>query len=155
MLRSTSDLENYAIGATDGSIGHVEDFYFDDDAWVIRYLVVKTGAWLAGRRVLISPIAVGKLNCTERLLPVAITKAQVKNSPDIDADKPVSRQHEQDYIGHYGYPDYWGSTGMWGDGYYPWRFAGTARPKSYQYGIPYRAGAGGSARGRRRQSEGE
>jgi uncharacterized protein YrrD len=119
MLRSMSGLENYAIGATDGSIGHVEDFYFDDDAWVIRYLVVKTGAWLAGRRVLISPIAVGKPNCTERLLPVAITKAQVKNSPDIDTDKPFSRQHEQDYIGHYGYPDYWGSTGMWGDDDYP------------------------------------
>jgi hypothetical protein len=119
MLLSMSDLENYAIGATDGSIGRVEDFYFDDDAWVIRYLVVKTDAWLAGRRVLISPIAVGKPNCTERLLPVAITKAQVKNSPDIDTDKPFSRQHEQDYIGHYGYPDYWGSTGIWGDDDYP------------------------------------
>jgi hypothetical protein len=119
MLRSMSDLENYAIGATDGSIGHVEDFYFDDDAWVIRYLVVKTGAWLAGRKVLISPIAVGKPNWTERVLPVAITKAQVKNSPDIDTDKPVSRQHEQDYMAYYGYPGYWGSTGMWGGGYYP------------------------------------
>jgi uncharacterized protein YrrD len=119
MLHSMSELENYSIGATDGHVGHVEDFYFDDDAWVIRYLVVKTGAWLAGRKVLISPIAVGKPNCTERLLPVAITKAQVKNSPDIDTDEPVSRQHEQNYIGHYGYPDYWGSTGMWGGGYYP------------------------------------
>lgn len=119
MLRSMSDLQNYAIGATDGSIGHVEDFYFDDQAWVIRYLVVKTGAWLAGRKVLISHIAVGKPNWNERVLPVAITKAQVKNSPDIDTDKPVSRQHEQDYIGYYGYPDYWGSTGMWGMEYYP------------------------------------
>jgi hypothetical protein len=119
MLRSMSDLENYAIGATDGSIGHVEDFYFDDEAWVIRYLVVKTGAWLAGRKVLISPIAVGKPNWTERVLPVAITKAQVENSPDIDTDKPVSRQHEQDYTAYYGYPGYWGSTGMWGMGYYP------------------------------------
>jgi hypothetical protein len=119
MLRSMSGLENYAIGATDGSIGHVEDFYFDDAAWAIRYLVVKTGAWLAGRRVLISAIAVGKPNWTERVLPVEITKAQVKNSPDIDTDKPVSRQHEQDYIGYYGYPDYWGSTGMWGMESYP------------------------------------
>ena len=125
MLRSMSDLENYAIGATDGSIGHVEDFYFDDQGWVIRYLVVKTGAWLAGRKVLISPIAVGEPNWTERVLPVAITKAQVKNSPDIDTDKPVSRQHEQDYTAYYGYPGYWGSTGMWGYGVLPERFTET------------------------------
>ena len=53
MLRSTDDLQNFAIGATDGHIGHVKDFYFDDDAWVIRYLVVDTGSWLSGRKVLI------------------------------------------------------------------------------------------------------
>jgi hypothetical protein len=57
MLRSMKDLEGYTIGATDGVIGRVKDFYFDDEAWVIRYLVVETGAWLSSRRVLISPIA--------------------------------------------------------------------------------------------------
>src|SRR5450759_2030867 len=58
MLRSMNDLENYTIGATDGDIGHVEDFYFDDHAWVIRYFVVDTGSWLASRKVVISPIAI-------------------------------------------------------------------------------------------------
>ena len=43
MLRNSQDLEGYTIGATDGVIGEVEDFYFDDEAWVIRYLVVSTG----------------------------------------------------------------------------------------------------------------
>ena len=57
MLRSIKDLEHYAIGATDGDIGRVKDFYFDDDSWVVRYLVVDTGSWLAGRSVLISPIS--------------------------------------------------------------------------------------------------
>jgi len=57
MLRSTQDLEHYSIGATDGDIGQVKDFYFDDDAWVVRYLVVDTGTWLTGRRVLVSPIS--------------------------------------------------------------------------------------------------
>lgn len=119
MLRSTNELENYAIRATDGTIGHVKDFYFDDERWVIRYLVVDTGAWLLSRKVLISPIAIGRPNWTDKELPVAITKEQVKNSPDIDTDKPVSRQHEIRYLGYYGYPDYWGGTGLWGGGAYP------------------------------------
>ena len=119
MLRSTKDLENYGMGATDGAIGHVKDFYFDDKTWVVRYLVVETGDWLASRKVLISPISVGEPHWTDRTLPVALTRAQVESSPDIDTNKPVSRQHEMDYAGYYGYPYYWGGDGMWGGGAYP------------------------------------
>lgn len=119
MLRSMNDLEGDAIRATDGIIGHVKDFYFDDQAWVIRYLVVETGSWLASRKVLISPIAIGKPNWSERILPVSITKGQVKHSPDVDSEKPVSRQHEMRHLGYYGYPFYWGGAGLWGSGAYP------------------------------------
>jgi hypothetical protein len=119
MLRSMNDLEGYAIRAIDGTIGHVKDFYFDDQAWVIRYLVVDTGTWLSSRKVLISPIAIGRPDWAEQVLPVSITKEQVKNSPDVDTDKPVSRQHEIDYFGYYGYPFYWGGAGIWGGGLYP------------------------------------
>jgi hypothetical protein len=113
------DMETYSISATNGVIGQVKDFYFDDDAWVIRYLVVETGAWLSSRRVLISPIAIGRPNWSEKSLPVSITQEQVKNSPDIDTDKPVSRQHEMGYLGYFGYPNYWGGGGLWGAGFYP------------------------------------
>ena len=58
MLRNMKDLLGFSIGATDGIIGTVKDMYFDDAAWVIRYVVVETGAWLSSRRVLISPMAV-------------------------------------------------------------------------------------------------
>ena len=119
MLRSMTDLQDYAIRATDGTIGHVKDFYFDDEAWVIRYLVVDTGTWLSSRKVLISPIAIGHPDWTGRILPVSITKEQVKNSPDIDTHKPVSRQHEMRYLGYYGYPYYWRGAGLWGEGAYP------------------------------------
>jgi hypothetical protein len=119
MLRSTKDLLTYAVSATDGIIGHVQNFYFDDEAWVIRYLVVDTGTWLSRRKVLISPIAIGHPNRNEKVLPVSITKEQVKNSPDIDTDKPVSRQHEMQYLGYYGYPHYWGGSGLWGSGSNP------------------------------------
>ena len=120
MLRSLTDMQDYAIGATDGNIGHVKDFYFDDKAWVIRYLVVDTGAWLSGRKVLISPIAIGHPNWLEKSLPVAITMEQVKNSPDIETDKPVSRQHEIRYHRYYDFPHYWDGTGLWGAASYPY-----------------------------------
>ena len=119
MLRSTTDLEDYAIGATDGKIGHIKDFYFDDKSWVIRYLVVDTGEWLMSRKVLISPIAIGEPDWTHMTLPVSLTREQVKKSPDIDTERPVSRQHEVEYSGYYGYPIYWGGDGMWGGGPYP------------------------------------
>ena len=119
MLHRTKDLEDYTINAIDGIIGHVKDFYFDDEAWVVRYLVVETGKWLSSRRVLISPIAINQPNWSDKSFPVAITQEQVRNSPNIDSDKPVSRQHEIRYIAYYGYPPYWGGSGPWGGGAYP------------------------------------
>src|SRR5450759_4968268 len=119
MLRSMNDLLGYAIRATDGDIGHVKDFYFDDHSWVIRYLVVDTGTWLSDRKVLISPVAIGHPDWTSRVLPAAITKEQVTNSPDVDTEKPVSRQYEEVLHDYYGYPYYWGGAGIWGMGAYP------------------------------------
>ena len=119
MLRTLADLENYEIGAIDGRIGHVKDFYFDDHDWVVRYLVVDAGTWLNSRKVLISPSAIHDPDWSHQRLPVSITKEQVKNSPSIDTDKPVSRQYEIDYSGYYGYPYYWGGYGIWGNDMYP------------------------------------
>jgi len=119
MLRSMKDIEHCAIGATDGVIGHVKDSYFDDEAWVIRYLVVETGEWLSRRRVLISPFSINQPNWSGKILPAAITQEQVKNSPDIDTDQPVSRQHEIGYLGYYGYPYYWSGRSLWGASLYP------------------------------------
>ena len=119
MLHSSAELEGFKIGATDGEVGKIRDFYFDDHSWVIRYLVVNTGAWLADRQVLISPFAIGEPDWEQNVLPVSITRQQVKDSPSIDTDKPVSRQHEVGYLGYYGYPLYWGGSGMWGGYGYP------------------------------------
>ena len=119
MLRSMKSMEDYTIGATDGIIGRVRDFYFDDDAWVIRYLVVDCGDTAKRRKVLISPISVGRPNWSEKILPVSLTCSQVANSPEIDTDKPVSSQQEMGYLGYYGYGNYWGGGGLWGAGLYP------------------------------------
>ena len=119
MLRNAKDLHGFTIRATDGEIGTVDQFYFDDETWAIRYLTVETGGWLSGRSVLISPISVVHTDWQAKRLDVALTKKQVENSPDIDTHKPVSRQHEAAYLGYYGYPYYWGGPYLWGAGLYP------------------------------------
>jgi hypothetical protein len=125
MLTKTTHLKGVAIRATDGVLGSVDQLYFDDETWAIRYLTVETGGWLGGRRVLISPISVVHTDWQSRLLDVALTKKQVRDSPDIDTQKPVSRQHEAEYLGYYGYPFYWGGPYLWGPASYP---AGLAIP---------------------------
>jgi len=120
MLSSTHDLEKYAIQASDGEIGAVKDFYFDDDSWVVRYLVVEAGSWLTSKKVLISPVSIHNPDGVSRTFPVSITKEQVRKSPDIDTDKPISRQNEEQYMGYYGYGSYWDGAGLWGDGLYPY-----------------------------------
>lgn len=119
MLRQTQDLLDLAVVATDGAIGDVKDLYFDDEAWAIRYLIVDADSWLSSRKVLISPIAAGKADWVAKRLPVALTREQVKNSPDLNTDMPVTRQHETDYLDYYSYPYYWGGKGLWGTGGYP------------------------------------
>ncbi len=107
MLRSLKELQGYTIDAIDGEIGSVYDFYFDDQKWTIRYLVVDTGNWLAGRRVLLSMMALGQPDWEQRTFPVSLTQEQVENSPNIDTNKPVSRQMEEDLHGYYGWAPYW------------------------------------------------
>lgn len=107
MLRNVSQLTGFAIRARDGQIGTLEHFYFDDESWAIRYLVVNTGDWLNSRLVLVSPIALRQAEWHSKRLDVALTKSQIENSPPIDTHQPVSRQHETAYLGYYGYPSYW------------------------------------------------
>ena len=127
MLRSLKDLERYAVSATDGDIGRVVDFLLDDEHWTIRYLVVETGRLFDERRVLISPISFRQPDWQTNRFHVALTIDKVKNSPSVDVDRPVSRQHERDYYAYYGYPYYWGSVGPWGMGAYPSLLSGGTR----------------------------
>ena len=101
MLRNARQLGNFVVQATDGELGTLDQLYFDDETWAIRYLTVAMG-WLGSRRVLISPISVTHVDWIDKMLDVALTKSQVENSPNIDTDKPVSRQHEIDFYRHYG-----------------------------------------------------
>jgi uncharacterized protein YrrD len=107
MLNKAKELLGKKLLAKDGEIGKVEDLYFDGHEWVLRYFVVDTGPWILGRKVLLSLYALEKPDWTTELLPVNLTREQVKNSPEIDFAQPVSRQQEVDLFGYYGWPGYW------------------------------------------------
>ena len=118
MLRNTSTIKGYAIMANDGPLGHVSDFLFDDVNWSVRWLVVDSGNWLFGRKVLLLPSAVKQLDPDAKEIFVELTMQQVKDSPEIGTDLPVSRQTESELFGYYGTSPYWGAgiyTGGYGD----------------------------------------
>jgi sporulation protein YlmC with PRC-barrel domain len=107
MLRSLKELYGNKLGASNGEIGQIKDIYFDDQNWAIRYLVADTGAWLTGRKVLISPHSLARLAASGQVVKVGLTRRQIENSPSIDTQKPVSRQYEEEYHKYYGWPGYW------------------------------------------------
>src|ERR1700761_5012901 len=107
MIRSAKELLGHHLGATDGHVGLIKDFYFDDALWVVRYLVADTGSWLSGRLVLISPLALGGFDDEEKVLRVSLTRKQIEHSPSVESHKPLSRRYEQEYYQYYNWPYYW------------------------------------------------
>jgi uncharacterized protein YrrD len=114
MQHSLSSVIGYAIRATDGDLGKVDEFYFDDETWSIRYVVVETGNWLSGRKVLISPVALSKPELESRTISANLTCAQVRSSPDIDTERPIYRQHEVELNEYYHWPWRGGYGGAFG-----------------------------------------
>jgi uncharacterized protein YrrD len=114
MLIKSKELKGYKLGATDGDIGKVMEFYFDDRHWTIRYLVADTGGWLNGRQVLISPYGLESIDIKNRVVQMNLTRKQIESSPSLESDQPVSQQFEESYYGYYGWPAYWGGHYAWG-----------------------------------------
>ena len=107
MLRNLLGLLGSSIRAKDGEFGTAYDFLFDDQTWRVRYLVVESGGWLNRNRVVLSPAVLGTPDWIEKVLPVLLTKEQVQNSPDVDTEKPVSRQQEVAMSQYFGWPMDW------------------------------------------------
>jgi sporulation protein YlmC with PRC-barrel domain len=124
MFQNIKQLYGKNLGASDGEIGQVMDFYFDDKSWAVRYLVVNTGSWLSGRQVLLTPHAFGnhafgRSDADVNVLHVNLTRKQVENSPSVDTHRPVSRQYEEEYYTYYGWPTYWEGSGVFGAAGFP------------------------------------
>jgi hypothetical protein len=132
ILRKAEELRIYKRRALDGDIGRIDEFYFDDRHWTIRYLIVGTGGWLSDRRMLISPYALGATDEVEKVISTELTKRQIEASPSLSTDKPVSRQFEEAYCGYYGWPRYWNGPYIWGAS--PYLVRDLERPKEYPPG---------------------
>lgn len=106
-LRSGHEVKGYAIHASDDTIGSVDDLLVDEAGWVVRYVVVDTGNWLPGRKVLISPRWVQAISWEDREVRVNLTRAQIEGSPEYDPDAPLGREYEDALHRHYGSTGYW------------------------------------------------
>lgn len=107
MLKNAKRFHGGEVRATNGAVGKLRDLYFDDQQWKVRYLAIDAGLWMSGRQVLVAPIAAGAREIEEGVLTVNLTQEQVRNSPEIDTQRPVSRQEELRLHQHYGWPYYW------------------------------------------------
>jgi hypothetical protein len=124
MLRRVDDLLGFTLHATDGDIGRVHDLYFDDQYWTGRYFVAETRHWLPGRRVLLSPASVRRIDWDRREIVVTLSREQIRESPSVDTDKPVAEQNaEQNAVLFrecYSLPFYWAVGGfLWGPTPFP------------------------------------
>ncbi len=118
MQRNIKSLIGYSLQAKDGEIGRIDEFYFDDENWSIQYLIVQTGSWLNGRKVLIAPQSVERTDSEAKKFHINLSKELIKTSPDIDTDKPVSGQQEISLYGHYAW-DRYGGGGFYAGGSAP------------------------------------
>lgn len=107
VLRSTRDIMGYYIQATDGQIGHVEDFVIDTATWHIRYMVVDTRNWWPGKKVLVSPLWIDLIDWNAEQVTVNLSRDRIKNSPEYDVAVPLDRAYETSLFDHYSRPKYW------------------------------------------------
>ena len=124
MLFAITGLQRCHVEGIDGRVGTVKDFLFDDQSWKIRWMVVDTGYWLPGRRILIHPSVIVPLDLAEpadRVLPmmswgetlavsVRLTKTQIEASPEAHENEPVTKQMEAQLYDYYGWDPSWGTA---------------------------------------------
>jgi hypothetical protein len=115
MLGSINRLNGYAIQATDGEVGKIDEFYFDDAGWRVRYLVADTGNWLTGRRVLLPVATLTALSRESHIATISLTRKQVEDSPDINPEQPITRQQEDELRHYFGWANYWVGDPLFGD----------------------------------------
>lgn len=106
-LRSTQTVRGYHVEASDGSIGHVEDFIVDDRTWTIRYLIIDTRNWLPGKRVLVSPEWIGRVSWSDATVSVNLPRERIEKSPEYTEKSLLNREYETGLHHHYDRQGYW------------------------------------------------
>ena len=106
-LRSTHDVSGHHIQATDGELGHVDDFIIDDETWAIRYLIIDTRNWWPGKKVLFSPQWIERVSWNESKVFVNLPRETIKQSPEYTEESLLTREYETGLYGHYNRQGYW------------------------------------------------
>jgi sporulation protein YlmC with PRC-barrel domain len=114
MLHSIKQIRGDTIVARDGEVGAVDDVYFDDERWGVRYLAVDAGGGLGRRKILIPPSSIDRERSTEQAICVALTRDEVKRCPEPRSEREVSRSYEMALAHYYGFPYYWVGPQLWG-----------------------------------------
>ena len=109
-LRSTHEVCGYHIQATDGEIGHIEDFVIDDETWAIRYLIVDTRNWLPGKKILIAPQWIDRVSWSESKVFIELPRETIQQAPEYTEESLLNRDYEARLHRHYSRPGYWEST---------------------------------------------
>jgi len=104
-LHNTSDVNGYDIEASDGEIGDVKDFIIDDETWAIRYLIVDTGGWLPGKKVLIAPQWIERVSWEESKVFINLSRDAIEKSPEFTEE--LTRDYEAGLYKHYNRQGYW------------------------------------------------
>lgn len=110
MLHKAHTLIGTKIHATDGEMGHIEDFYFDDAKWMVRYMIVRTGSWFSGKRVMLAPSTIRDVIWEKHSIFVNLSQEQITKSPDLNMEMPVTREQEIELVQQLNYPDFWSGT---------------------------------------------
>ena len=100
-LRSSAEVEHYAIHTADKEIGKVVDYIIDDQDWKIYYLVVDCGGWFDSRKVLLSTNDITSVNWDNQVVLARISSSQIKNSPEYDDSRPLTPEYEKSLVDHY------------------------------------------------------
>lgn len=107
MAVSVGTLLGYTVEATDGELGTLFDVFTDEDEWKVRYLVVDTGKWLPGRKVMLMPASVSEVDVPRERILIEHSREEIEKSPNIDVAKPVTRREELDLHRYYGRWPHW------------------------------------------------
>jgi uncharacterized protein YrrD len=106
-MRRFRELADLTLQAADGDIGSVEDLYFDDGRWTVRYFVVKTGGWLLGRHIVVTPASIEEIDDQGGVLRLRLTREQIEQAPPIERARPIDRAYEEAYFRYFRMAPYW------------------------------------------------
>ncbi len=102
------DYHGYHIHATDGELGHIEDFIIDDKTWAIRYLIIDTRNGLPGRKILLTSQWIDHMSWSESKVFMNLPCETIRQAPAYTTEESLpSRDYETSLHQHYNRPIYW------------------------------------------------